>query len=119
MMWIAILVFFIIFSVLILFTVGILSIVIKTPIIRVFVAFLIWAVILGNLGVHDVPRWKFQQFTFKRHLELIYPALILYKKDHENTFPEHLSQLIPDYIPQENLNFFLIRTRLVFSDQSP
>ena len=89
-----------------LLTLWLLSFVIKTPAIRILATLAIWAVILGSLSVHDVPRWRFQQFTSKRHLEQIYPALVAYKHDHENAFPEHLSQLVPDYIPLKDLNCF-------------
>ena len=115
-MWIALLWFFVVPLVVTLAVLGILSLVIKTPTVRIFV--LISCVILSDFGVFGFPSgwlsqlagsdpgWRSQQFTFKRHLEQIYPALVSYKKDHEGTFPEHLSQLVPGYIPLKDLRFF-------------
>jgi len=100
-------------------TLGILSLFIKMPVVRVFVAFLIWGAILGNLSVPNLPRWRVQQFTSKRHLEQIYAALISYKNDHGNAFPEHLSQLVPDYIPRKDLNYFSDSAARAFKTYAP
>ena len=95
------------------FLLCLLGMIIKSAWVRVPVALLIWATMLSELGsVCSPTAWSSQQFISKRNLERIYPALVAYKNDHGNVFPERLSQLVPDYLPFWHICFFRTRPGL-------
>jgi len=101
--------FVIVGSAIILMTSSIVGLVIKTPGVRVLIAFLIWAALIGFLGSISphgrIPPWRINQSKEASDLTTAYMALQMYKGDHDEALPERFSQLLPEYLADANIFF--------------